>query len=97
MICDLPLQQTYVISSRLVLGRSLDGVGQEAEDGADPQQNGETTKQLTTELDPLWGGRGRSQGVQAIPSQVFCRPGIGQTLGVAKRKVEEDGLLKWAG
>lgn len=84
----LLLQQTYVISSRLVLCRSLDGVGQEAEDGADPQQNGETTKQLTTELDPLWGGRGWGQGVQAIPGQVFCCPGIGQTLGVAKREMK---------
>lgn len=51
---------THIIPSGLVLCGGLDGVGQEAEDGADPQQNGEATKKLATELDPFWGGGGWS-------------------------------------
>ncbi|KAF3839280.1 hypothetical protein F7725_017997 [Dissostichus mawsoni] len=43
-------------SSAIVLSGCLDGVGQEAEDGAGPQQDRESTKQLATELDPLRGG-----------------------------------------
>lgn len=77
---------TYIVSSWLILRRSLDGVGQEAEDGADPEQDGEAAEQLTAELDPLWGGRGRGQGIQAVPGQVLCCPGVGQTLGGAERK-----------
>lgn len=71
---------THVIPGGLVLCGSLDGVGQEAEDGTDPQQDGEAAEQLATELDPLWGGGGWSQGVGAVPGQVFCCLGIGQTL-----------------
>ena len=90
----IPSSSTYVIPSGLVLCGSLDGVGQKAEDGTDPQQDGESTKQLAAELDPLWSGGGWSQGVGAVPGQVLCCLGIGQTLkGKEGRKVE-DGLKK---
>lgn len=79
---------THVIPDGLVFRGSLDGVGQEAEDGAEPQQDGEATEQLATEFDPLRGGGGRSQGVGAVPDQVLCRLGIGQTLR---------GQRKWRG
>lgn len=74
---------THVIPSGLVLCGSLDGVGQKAEDSTDPQQDGEATKQLATEFYPFWSGGGWSQGVGAVPGQVLCCLGIGQTL---KRK-----------
>lgn len=70
----------YVISRRFVLCGSLDGVGQEAEDGTNPQQNGEATKQLTTKLDPFGGGGGWSQGIGSISGQILCCLCIGQTL-----------------
>lgn len=73
---------TYVIPSRLILCRSLYGVGQETEDGTNPQKNREATEKLTTEFDPLRGGRRGSQGIGAIPCQVLCCLGISQTLGV---------------
>lgn len=77
----------YVISSWFILCSSLDGVGQEAEDGTDPQQNGEAAKQLTTELDPLGGGGGWSQGVGSISGQILCCLRIGQTLSNQNRKI----------
>lgn len=84
---------THVIASGLVLRGRLDGVGQEAEDGADPQQDGEAAEQLPTKLAPLWGGGGRGQGVGAVPDQVLCCLGVGQTLRGAEEveKMEGDG------
>ena len=83
---------TYVIPSGLVLSGSLDGVGQEAEEGTDPQQDGEAPEQLATELDPLGGGRGWSQSVWAVPDQVLCCLGIGQTLiGAEEERRRKNG------
>lgn len=75
---------THIVAGGLVLRGSLDGVGQEAEDGADPQKDGEATEELAAELDPLRGGWGRGEGVGAVPGQVLCRLGVGQTLREAK-------------
>lgn len=44
---------THIVVGGLLLVDGLDGVGQEAEHGSDPQQHGETTKELQTR------GRGR--------------------------------------
>lgn len=94
---------SYVISGRFILCSSLDGVGQEAEDGTDPQQNGEATKQLTAELDPLGGGGGWSQGVGSISGQILCCLRIGQTLSnpnrnklrLGKKRLEKDIVIRW--
>lgn len=75
----------HVVSSGIVFRGGLNGVGQEAEDGAGPQQDGEATKQLTTELDPLWSGGGRGESVWTIPQQKLCSPGVGQPLVVRER------------
>lgn len=71
---------SYVVIGRLVLCGHLDSVGQEAEDGTDPKQDGEAAKQLATELDPLRGGRGRGQGIGPVPLQNLPSSGIGQAL-----------------
>lgn len=70
----------HIVSCRFVLSGSLDSVSQEAKNGADPQQDGEATKQLTTELDPLWSCGRRSEGVGTIPEQELSCLGIGQAL-----------------
>ena len=49
---------THVIARWVLIGGGLDGVGHEAQDGSDPQQQGEAHEQLLTELDPLGGGLG---------------------------------------
>jgi len=67
----------------------LDGVGQKAENGTKPQQDGESTKQLATELDPLRGGRRRGESIRTIPKQKLCCLGIGQSL---KARVRRKGL-----
>ncbi|KAG7236634.1 hypothetical protein INR49_000758 [Caranx melampygus] len=54
--------------------------GQEAENGTDPEQDGEAAEQLTAELDPLRGGGGRSQSVWTIPGQNLDCSGVGQAL-----------------
>lgn len=61
-----PLPQTYVVISRLVLHHRLDAIGQEAEDGPNPQQDGEAAKELPAELDPFWCGWRRRQGIGTI-------------------------------
>lgn len=72
---------SHIVIGCLVLCGHLDAVGQEAEDGADPEQDGEAAKQLTAELDPLRGGGGRGQGVWTVPGQNLHSSGIGQALG----------------
>lgn len=71
---------SHIVIGRLVLGGHLDPVGQEAEDGAGPKQDGEATEQLATELDPLWCGGGRGERVGPIPRQDLHGSGVGQTL-----------------
>ena len=51
----------------------LDAVGQEAEDGAKPQEEGESSKQVLAELDPFWSLRRRSQSVETIPFLMISR------------------------
>lgn len=70
----------HVVVGRLVLHGHLDAVGQETQDGADPEQDGETAKQLTAELDPLWSGGWRCQGVGSIPGQDLGSSGVSQAL-----------------
>lgn len=70
----------HVVPCRLVLSSCLDSVGQKAEDGAGPQQDGESTEQLATELDPFWGGGRRGERIGTIPEQKLCGLGIGQSL-----------------
>ena len=50
----------------LLVGRGLDTVSHEAEDGSDPEQTSEPREQILTELDPLWSGGRWSQLVQAM-------------------------------
>lgn len=76
----------HIVSCRLVLSGCLDGIGQEAEDGAEPQQDGESTKQLATELDPFWGGGRRGESIGTIPDQKLCCLGIGQSLEGTERR-----------
>lgn len=78
----------HIVSCRIVLSGCLDGVGQKAEDGADPQQDGESTKQLATELDPLRGGGRRGESIGTIPDQKLCCLGIGQSLEGTQRKLD---------
>ena len=70
----------HIVSCGLVLGDCLDGVGQETEDGSSPQQDGEPSEQLATELDPLWGGGGRGECIGTVPDQEISRLGTGQAL-----------------
>lgn len=71
---------SHIVSSRLVLRGGLDGVGQEAEDGSDPQQDGEPSEELSAEFDPLWGGGGWGESIGTITSEVLRSLSIGQTL-----------------
>lgn len=71
---------SHIVIGRLVLGGHLDPIGQEAEDGTGPEQDGEAAEQLATELDPLRGGGGRGERVGPIPRQDFHGFGVGQTL-----------------
>lgn len=71
---------SHVVIGWLVLCGCLDAVGQETEDGTGPEQDGEAAEQLTAELNPLWGGGGRGQGVGTISGQNLHSSGVGQAL-----------------
>ena len=75
----------YVVIGWFILHGSLDAIGQEAQDGPDPQQDGETPEKLATELDPLRGCWGRGEGVGPIPSQNVLGPLVGEALREARR------------
>jgi hypothetical protein len=75
----------YIVIGWFVLHGSLDTVGQEAEDGSNPQQDGEAPKKLTTELDPLRGCGGWSESIGPIPSQNVLSPLVSETLGSEER------------
>ena len=79
--------QAHVVIGWFILHGGLDAVGQEAENGPDPQQDGEAPKELATELDPLRGGRGRGEGVGPIPSQNVLGPLVGEALREARTGV----------
>ena len=84
-----------VIRRFLERGR-LDGVGQEAEDGAEPQQHGKATEESLQELDPFRCRRRRGQGVGTVPLKVGLGLGGGEAgVGVDAVPLEEvlDGQL----
>lgn len=75
------VESTHVVPRRIVLGARLDAVGQEAEDGPDPQEDGEAPEELAAELHPLWGGGRRRERVRPVPGQDLLGFAVGETLG----------------
>ena len=75
------VEGTHVVARRVVLCARLDAVGQEAEDGPNPQQDREAPEELAAELDPLRGGRRRCERVGPISGQDLLGFAVGQSLG----------------
>ena len=69
---------------------SLDGVGEEAEDSAEPEEHGEPAEEVLCELDPLWRGWGRREGVGPVALAV----GLGLRLGQARLQVGAQALAQ---
>ena len=59
--------EVEVVIRGLLEGAGLDAVGEEAEDGPEPEKQREASEQILTELDPLWGLGRRGEPVGAIP------------------------------
>ena len=59
--------EVEVVIWRLLEGAGLDSVGEEAEDGAKPEQQREASEQILAELDPLRGLGWRGQSVGSVP------------------------------
>ena len=70
--------EVQVVIRRLLQRGGLDGVGEEAEEGAQPEQHGNAAKQRLEELDPLRGGGGRGEAVEPIPLLVGLGLGLGE-------------------
>lgn len=88
---------SHIVSGRLVLRGRLDGVGQEAEDSSDPQQDGEASKELSAKFDPFRGGGGWSESVGTIPSEILRSFSVGQTLGEqeeSEQKSDRGNLIR---
>ena len=66
---QLHTTKTHIVSKCVLIRGHLDGVSDEAEDGSNPQQNGETSKQLLAELNPLRCGLGRPKLIGAVTLQ----------------------------
>ncbi|GIY14909.1 hypothetical protein CEXT_294151, partial [Caerostris extrusa] len=64
---------THIIVWRLFESGRLDEVGNEAQDGTNPQQEGEPTEQILAELHPLRGLLWGRQGVWAVPREHLLR------------------------
>ena len=64
----------------------LNAKGDEAEDGARPEEQGEPGEEALAELDPFWRGGGRGQLVQAILLNTGLGLGGGQTVVVVCAK-----------
>ena len=74
-------ERTDVVAEDVAFGLAvLDAVGEEAEDGADPEQHGEAAEELPAELDPLGRRLGRRQRVRSIACQVDLGLSRRQTL-----------------
>jgi len=56
----------YVVFGRFLYLGQLDGVGHEAENGTNPQQHGETPKELLAKFDPFWSRLGGRKRVRPI-------------------------------
>ena len=63
---DVQVGCSYVIAEDVVFAGDFDGVGDEAEDGTDPQQHGESSEEILAEFDPLGRRLGRRQGVGTV-------------------------------
>ena len=81
------IHSPHIVSGRVFVGGRLDAVGDEAEDGADPEQEGETPEEVAAELDPLRGGLGRRQLVGAVPQQNLLGSLRRQTLQTCRFRV----------
>lgn len=77
----------HIIIGWFIFHGSLDAVGQEAEDGPNPQQDGEAPEKLATELDPFRGCWRWSEGIGPIPSQNVLGPLVGEALREVRRIV----------
>lgn len=75
------VEGTHIVPRWVVLGARLNAIGQEAEDGPDPQQDREAPEELAAELDPLGGGGWRRERIRPIPGQDLLGFAVGQTLG----------------
>ena len=74
------LKRAYVVTRGILIGRGLDRVGHEAQNGANPQQDGESSEQLLAELDPLRGSFGWTQLVGTISLKYLFSPLWAQSL-----------------
>ena len=72
--------EVQVVHVGMVDGGRLEAVGEEAEDGSDPEEGGEAAEQVLAELDPLRGGLGRGEGVGTVQFEVLRRLLGSQTL-----------------
>lgn len=85
--------QIQIVVGRLFAGARLNGVGDEAEHGADPQQHRETAKQVLAEFDPFGCLFGRGQCVRTVALQVLLGLGVTKTLRRERRGKRMDNLL----
>ena len=63
--------EVEVVLGGVIVRVALDAIGQEAEDGTDPEKGGETAKQIAAKFNPLGGGFWWSQLVVSVAFQTL--------------------------
>lgn len=64
--------QVEVVVGGLLERGDLDGVGDKAEKGSYPEEEGESAKHVSHHLDPLWRRGRRREGVGAVGVSALC-------------------------
>ncbi len=70
--------EPQIVFWRVIVGRFCDAVGNEAQDGADPEQERKAAEHCLAEFDPFGSGFGRRESVGSVTLQhlfgsVFCQ------------------------
>ena len=65
--------EVEVVLGGVIVRVALDAIGQEAEDGADPEEGGETAKQVAAKFNPLGGSFRWGQLVVSVALQTLQR------------------------
>ncbi len=73
-------RRAHIVFERILAGGDVDTVGDEAENGADPEQHREAAEQILAELHPLGHFLRRTERVRTVPLHDLPRLLISQAL-----------------
>ena len=82
------MEATYVVAEHVLFGADFDGISDEAEDGAHPQQHRKAAKEVLAEFHPFRRRLGRCQGVGSVAFKDGLRLRYSQALEMNNNKMK---------